>query len=201
MNENQLDIFSGHTQAMNEAYDCVKKCDFSGASERFREALDMDADNKEAQEGLEAAGYWQLVFRQLQVAEGKDRESLLYRRISDYTFTGAYGHQLLRKALTGKLIEGMEHQNRFFLPEGLCIVDLYLELNQHAEAENALQIRLQRIPVTLIRAAAWQIYSGRRENAARPNKIMYSCSIALAAKSFLKKSNITNSERLLTAKA
>lgn len=164
----QLNLFQWDMLAVGSGCQRLAALDFATARAEFARILAVAPEHREAGRGLADADFWEEALAQAAGQAGNDAPLFLWRRISEFTFSGAEWGQALQKTLLRRLLAMLADRPDFYHPPDLCRGYLHLQLGEYRAAATELRRLLARQPEN---GRLWwylgdALWSGRRGGAA-----------------------------------
>jgi tetratricopeptide (TPR) repeat protein len=146
MSSSQLNIFDPQTMIMSEGYGELAAFKFVKAAKHFREAVQANGSESEAEEALRVCQYWQPLIPQGREPPENHSIDDIYKKLRAYDFGNTSGLQQFRRALLVYITGRLMASDRFYINEGEAISDLLMEAGRDKRAEKIVEEQIEKRP-------------------------------------------------------
>jgi tetratricopeptide (TPR) repeat protein len=142
--EFQLDLFGQDRIKLGEGYAALARLDLDKAASIFGDLVRENPQFADAADGKAMALEWGDALWGIESLNSEAAALALWEKVGSSSF-GQWGDGL-RKALVRRVISLIGKNEDFFIPPGLCLGSLHIEVMQYEQAESSLRKLLEKHP-------------------------------------------------------
>ncbi|MBF0279447.1 MAG: hypothetical protein HQM13_16740 [SAR324 cluster bacterium] len=132
---------------MDQGYEALERLEFKLAGKAFQDVVEIIEDHQEALSGLSLCEHWQVIFQKRKHLPPINACEFLWNAITSFNFETTPLSMVLKKAILKKLSEDVKGIDPdLFSDSGLCLGQIFRELEEYSKAIEAFAPLLERYP-------------------------------------------------------